>query len=95
MTTTKTGTYKATRYTDTPEYRQRQQQREDERQRMAATHLLCAVVVALAQTQGTTTFGKYDPKYAKRGRAVTREVIAQAKAALEEMAAVWQERDLP
>lgn len=68
---------------------------EEERQRKVATNLLGEIVPALAQTRGTTTFGKYSPEYAMPGRAVTREVIAQAKAALEEMTKVWQERDLP
>lgn len=87
--------YKATAYTDTPEYRQRQEQNEARRQRMVATHLLCEIVVALAQTAGTDAAQKYDPAMALPGRAITRAVITQATAALDKMAAVWAERDLP
>jgi ParB/RepB/Spo0J family partition protein len=68
---------------------------EEERQRKVATQLLGELVPSLAQTRGTTTFGKYAPEHAMPGRAVTRATIKQAMAALEEMAAAWVERDLP
>lgn len=68
---------------------------EEDRQRKVATQLLGEVVVAVAQTNGSSTFGKYTPEYAAPGRAVTRDVIARAKSAIEEMAAVWAERNLP
>lgn len=67
---------------------------EEERQRRVATHLLCEIVPALAQTQGTATFARYDSSEALPGRAVTRDVIARAAAALDEMARTWKERDL-
>ncbi|MEV7908059.1 ParB/RepB/Spo0J family partition protein [Streptomyces anulatus] len=67
---------------------------EEERQRRVATHLLCEIVPALAQTEGTATFARYDPSEALPGRAITREVIARAAAALDEMARTWKERDL-
>ncbi|MEV4093835.1 ParB/RepB/Spo0J family partition protein [Streptosporangium saharense] len=68
---------------------------EEERQRKVATHLLCEIVPSLAQTSGTDTFRRYDPEHAMPGRAITRDVIAAALSALEEMAAAWKERDLP
>jgi ParB/RepB/Spo0J family partition protein len=69
---------------------------EDQRRRRVATHLLCQHVVAVAQTRGTAhTIGYYDPAEALPGRAVTRQVIEDARAALEDMADAWKERDLP
>ena len=67
---------------------------EDERQRKVATHLLCEIVPSLAQTHGTDTLRKYDPEHVMPGRAITRDVIDNAMAALEEMAAMWKEREL-
>ncbi|MBT2446253.1 ParB N-terminal domain-containing protein [Streptomyces sp. ISL-43] len=69
--------------------------KEQERQRRVATHLLCDVVPALAQTRGTRTFAKYDPQFQAPGRPITRKTIAHAMTALTEMAATWRERDLP
>jgi ParB-like chromosome segregation protein Spo0J len=55
---------------------------EDQRRRVVATHLLCQHVVAIAQTRGTAhTIGYYDPAEALPGRAVTRQVIEDARAA--------------
>ncbi len=68
---------------------------EDKRQRRVATQLLCEVLPSLAQVRGSQTFALYDPQFAAPGRAVTREVIAHAMTALDEMATVWKERDLP
>ncbi len=68
---------------------------EDVRQRRVATQLLCEVVPSLAQVRGSQTFALYDSEFAPPGRAVTREVIAHAATALDEMASVWKERDLP
>ncbi|MEV5449479.1 ParB N-terminal domain-containing protein [Streptomyces sp. NPDC052535] len=70
-------------------------QEEETRQRRVATQLLCEVLPSLAQVRGTKTFALYDPQFAPPGRAVTREVIAHAATALEEIASVWKERDLP
>lgn len=67
---------------------------EEERQRKVATHLLCEIVPSLAQTHGTDAFGKYDTEFVMPGRAITREVINNAMAALEEMAVIWKEREL-
>lgn len=67
---------------------------EEARQRQVATDLMCQLVPALAQLQGGTTFHKYDPERAQPERRVTREVIAQAQAALAEAAVVWKEREL-
>ncbi|WP_223184813.1 hypothetical protein [Streptomyces sp. CBMA152] len=50
---------------------------------------------SLAQTQGTVAFRQYDPGEALPGRAITRQTIAKAMAALQEMVGAWQERDLP
>ena len=68
---------------------------EDQRQRRVATHLLCEVVPALAQTANTDTAEKYDPNEALPGRAVTRDVIDNAMVALDKMVRVWKERQLP
>lgn len=68
---------------------------EEDRQRKVATQFLCEIVPPLAQARGTDTFAKFDPRFALAGRAITREVIDHAMAALTEMATVWQERDLP
>ena len=67
---------------------------EEERQRKVATHLLCEIVPSLAQTHGTDALRKYDPQHVMPGRAITRQTIADAMAALEEMAAMWKEREL-
>jgi hypothetical protein len=67
---------------------------EEDRQRKVATQFLCEIVPPLAQTRGTDTFRKFDPRYVATGRAITREVIEQAMTALREMAAIWQENDL-
>ncbi|WP_319349674.1 ParB N-terminal domain-containing protein [Streptomyces sp. ME02-6985-2c] len=70
-------------------------QEEQTRQRRVATQLLCEVLPSLAQVRGSDTFALYDPQFAPPGRAVTRAVIAHAATALEELATVWKERDLP
>lgn len=67
---------------------------EAERQRKVATHLLCEIVPALAQTNGTDAADKYDPAQALPGRAITRSVIDQALAALQKIDAAWQERGI-
>ena len=67
---------------------------EQQRRRRVSTHLLCEIVPSLAQTHGTQAFAEYDPAEAMPGRAITREVIDNAMAALEEMAAAWKEREL-
>lgn len=67
---------------------------EAERQRKVATHLLCEIVPALAQTSGTDAAEKYDPAQALPGRAITRTIIDQALAALQKIDAAWQERGL-
>lgn len=67
---------------------------EEQRRRLVSTHLLCEHVVAVAQTRGTSTFGYYDPGQVLPGRAVTRQVIEDAIAALEEMADEWKARGL-
>jgi hypothetical protein len=67
---------------------------EAERQRIVATHLLCEVVPALAQTSGTDAAEKYDPIHVLPGRAITRTVIDQAFTALEKINALWHERGL-
>jgi hypothetical protein len=68
---------------------------EDARQRKVATQFLCEIVPPLAQARGTDTFAGFDPQFVLSGRAITREVINQAMIALSEMAAIWQERNLP
>lgn len=67
---------------------------EQQRRRRVSTHLLCEIVPSLAQTKGTQAFAEYDPAEAMPGRAITREVIDNAVTALEEMAAMWKEREL-
>lgn len=67
---------------------------EEERQRRVATHMLCQVVHPLSQMGGTSTFAKYDPAEALPGRTINRQVIDDAMKALEEMAAIWKEREL-
>lgn len=69
--------------------------KEDKRQRMVATNLLCDVVPTLAQTRGSRTFARFDPQYQSPGRPITRQTIAHAMTALTEMAAIWEQRDLP
>jgi ParB-like chromosome segregation protein Spo0J len=68
---------------------------EEQRQRRVATHLLCETVVAVAQIHGTETARRYDPAEALPGRAITRDTIATAQTALDEMARIWKERELP
>lgn len=68
---------------------------EELRQRRVATHQLCETVVALAQMRGFDTGWKYDPGMALPGRAVTGEVIADARQAIDELAKIWDERKLP
>lgn len=68
---------------------------EKARQHKVSTHLLCEVVPSLAQTQGTITFAQYDPGEALPGRAVTRQVVERAQAALVELAEALKSRDLP
>jgi hypothetical protein len=75
-------------------FRERRLQHEEESQRRDATFLLCDIVPALAQTHGQDTFDKYTPEYAKRGKKITRAVIAEAQAALRELAAVLEQRGL-
>lgn len=67
---------------------------EEDRQRKVATHLLCEVIPALAQTYGTSVAEKYTPEHSLPGRAVTRAVIDKAFSALQEMADTWKEREL-
>lgn len=68
---------------------------EAQRQRKVSTHLLCEIIPSLAQTRGTVTFEQYDPSEVLPGRAITRDVLTKAIDALNEMAEVWQGRDLP
>jgi len=68
---------------------------EEQRQRRVATHLMCEHLVVIAQMAGGTTAERYDPEEALPGRAITRDVIADAVIALEEIAQVWKERELP
>lgn len=67
---------------------------EEARQRRVATHLLCETVVAIAQLRDSEAATKYEPTEALPGRSVTREVIDNARIALDQMADVWKERDL-
>lgn len=68
---------------------------EEQRRRRVATHLLCESVVSVAQVVGTTNvIPYYDPAEALPGRTVTRQVIADAIAVLDQMAEAWKERDL-
>jgi ParB/RepB/Spo0J family partition protein len=67
---------------------------EDARQRRVATHLLCETVVALAQLRDSQAATKYESAEALPGRSVTREVIDNARIALDQMADIWKERDL-
>ncbi|WP_324290271.1 ParB N-terminal domain-containing protein [Streptomyces antarcticus] len=69
--------------------------KEDKRQRMVATNLRCDVVPTLAQTRGSRAFARFDPQYQSPGCPVTRETITHAMTALTEMAAIWEQRDLP
>lgn len=68
---------------------------EDRRQRRVATHQLCETVVAVAQMRGFDTGWKYDPAEVLPGRAVTAEVISDARQAIDELAKIWYERKLP
>lgn len=71
-------------------------EREEFRRRQrVATHLLCEHVVAIAQTQGQDVPSYYNPSDAIPGRAVTRQVIADARAALDAIDEQWKERGLP
>lgn len=65
---------------------------EENRRRLVATHLLCEVLPTLAQCRGTATFSRYDPTKALPGRAVTLDVLRNARAAADEAIAVWTER---
>src|SRR6266540_1236923 len=58
----------------------RADEQEAKRRRRVATELLGEHVVAISQLDGTAE--RYDPEMAISGRAVTREVIREAKAAL-------------
>ncbi len=71
----------------------RADEQEDKRRRRVATELLCEHVVAVSQLNGTAE--RYDPEMAISGRAVTREVIREAKAALAKVEQTWKERRLP
>lgn len=68
---------------------------EAQRQRRVATHQLCETVVAVAQMRGFDTGWKYDPAEVLPGRAVTAEVISDARQAIDELAKIWYERKLP
>lgn len=67
---------------------------EERRQRLVATHQLCEVVVTVAQMRGFDTGWKYDPAMALPGRAVTTEVLADARQAIDELLKIWDEREL-
>lgn len=67
---------------------------EEARQRRVATHLLCETVVAIAQLRDSDAATKYEPTEALPGRSVTRDVIDNARIALDQMADIWKERDL-
>lgn len=54
---------------------------EERRQRRVATHQLCEVVVAVAQMRGFDTGWKYEPGMALPGRAVTADVLNDARQA--------------
>ncbi len=71
----------------------RADEQEAKRRRRVATELLCEHVVAISQLDGTAE--RYDPEMAISGRAVTREVIREAKAALAKVEQTWKERRLP
>lgn len=68
---------------------------EEHRQRLVATHQLCEVVVAVAQMRGFDTGWKYDPSMALPGRAVTTEVLADSRQAIDELIKIWDERGMP
>lgn len=74
---------------------QRARVEEADRQRRVATNLLCQSVVTVAQLLGGDTGEKYDPLKAADGRHVTRRVLRDARAAIDELLDVWEERDLP
>jgi ParB-like chromosome segregation protein Spo0J len=73
----------------------RERKSEAERQRRVATHLLCEHVVAVAQTHGIDTGARYDPAMSLPGRAVTRQVLLDAKQAITELLTTWKGRGLP
>lgn len=73
----------------------RAREAEERRQRQVATHQLCETVVAVAQMRGFDTGWKYDPAMALAGRAVTATVIDDARQAIDELAKIWRERNLP
>jgi hypothetical protein len=50
---------------------------------------MCLTIHPLSQMLGTSTFSKYDPAYASRGKALTPEVIRDAQTALDELARIW------
>lgn len=67
---------------------------EERRQRLVATHQLCEVVVAVAQMRGFDTGWKYDAAMALPGRAVTTEVLTDARQAIDELLKIWDERGM-
>lgn len=72
-----------------------EQANEEQRRRRVATHLLCEHLVTVAQMAGGTTAERYDPDEALPGRAVTRVILDDAMKAIEEIARIWKERELP
>ncbi|HMH89628.1 MAG TPA: ParB/RepB/Spo0J family partition protein [Streptosporangiaceae bacterium] len=74
---------------------QKERAAEEDRQRLVATHLLCQHLVTVAQMAGGDIAQRYDPAKSLPGRAITRQVLDDAMTAVEEIARVWKERELP
>lgn len=68
---------------------------EEHRRQLVETHLLCEHVVTVSQILGQDIGGYYTRELALPGRAVTRKVLADAAAAIDQLSAIWKERDLP
>ena len=68
---------------------------EAQRERRAATTLLCRLIPALADIDGAALARQYDMADAAGGSPLTSAILAAAQSVLDDIAKVWQERELP
>jgi hypothetical protein len=66
-------------------------QAELQRQRRVATHQLCQHVVAVAQMNGMDIGSRYDPAEVLPGRAITTDILSDARDVLDQLLKMWEE----
>jgi len=89
-----TRTEKAQREAEAKKAEAQRAAEEAQRERRAATTLLCKLIPALAEIDGAALARQYETGQAG-DYPVTSGVLAEAQRVLDEIVQVWQERDLP